>query len=528
MDADLLSLLGPAPCWTQQPTAKQTVSAHASRVSDSDEVSQPEDSGNLLDRWLADQRFRGSDRRPSARSHNGSSARNCTASKALEGNEASGEMEAAVNSFDKPEKKQEHTSPLFSHADKSPQTDLSVSSSAGWKLQLFKAAVGIRKKHEEFEAQRRRSLLAFVRQAAQQSGELAPSEAVVPPQSGVNENERSTPCRGSASQKSTTTAASYTWQDGGGGKPVLISSARKGRGSILTAASIDCLQQKKEKLLKRIVLLQRKQLLAAHQLRRLPSKLEVVSLLGEGASAKVWKVRHRESGEEFALKVIKKTEAHANNSSCARVYAERHLLVRSGVSRHLAKLHAAFQDSHHLFLLQELLPGPSLFSIIQTKGRLTEVESRRFAAQLVLAVHAVHKLGFIHRDVKPENILLDKDGNVKLIDLGLAAKPAFSKSQGRMQKEVQETSQSDPCREEQPSPSRFPCMHACINACTSPSSPACLHAFSSAAHSAGVNVSPEAPTEATELHAREYHKHPPLALRKASIQRKQIGGALEP
>ncbi|KAL8274389.1 hypothetical protein Esti_001711 [Eimeria stiedai] len=527
MDTDLISVLRPSPCWIQQPSDQQSASGRAAQISDPDAIGQPEDSGSLLDRWLAEQGFCGCERGPSLL--NGSSARVDTTPKAL-GNEASDKTEAAVNSSESPaEREGQQTLLRLSHAHSSPSSGLSLSSSVRWKLQLFKVAVGIRKKHEEYEAQRRRSLSAFVRQAAQHCGEPAPAKVGAPVQPEKIQNEAGVLGRGFESQKRKTAGSSYSWQGSATGEPALASNVRKWRGSILTASSVECLQQRKEKLLRRIVMLQRKQLLEAHQLRRLPSQLQVVSLLGEGASAKVWKVRHRESGKEFALKVIQKTEAHSNNSSCARVYAERHLLVRSGVSRHLAKLHAAFQDARHLFLLQELLPGPSLFAIIQSRGRLPEEEARRYAAQLVLAVHAVHKLGFIHRDVKPENILLDKHGNVKLIDLGLAARPAVSKSEESMQSESRSSldastqSQTTPHWKEKPPTPRSPRMHACVNACTSPSIPACMHACSSAAQSALMNGNPEAPyeegppckgvlsaTAAGELHAREVKKHPPV------------------
>ncbi|OEH78604.1 hypothetical protein cyc_04065 [Cyclospora cayetanensis] len=205
------------------------------------------------------------------------------------------------------------------------------------------------------------------------------------------------------------------------------------RPSTLPASGCISSGRKKESLLRRFLLLQRQQLLSAHRLRLLPANLQVEALLGEGASGRVWRVRHKQTGSVFALKVIRKGKGGPCSSACARLYAERHVLIRGGLSRHLVQLHAAFQDEQHVFLMQEWAPGPSLRALVQNRGPLPEEEARRYAAQLALAIHAIHRLGFIHRDIKPENSILDKHGDLKLIDLGLAARPnskAFPSSPG--------------------------------------------------------------------------------------------------
>ncbi len=61
-----------------------------------------------------------------------------------------------------------------------------------------------------------------------------------------------------------------------------------------------------------------------------------------------------------------------------------------------------------------------MFSHLRKKVRLTEKETRIYAAELVLAIDHLHEMGFIYRDIKPENILLDSEGHLKITDFGLS------------------------------------------------------------------------------------------------------------
>lgn len=423
MDGDPLDCsLEPLPRWIQQkehhPEGPSNLQEQGSKPYDISK--KKSDPGLLLDQWLADQEW--ALRRPSGRVCGTAVATSDACESVLEGTQGTAGSEMA--DFSAPSAK--HNCPKASgHLPREEQVPVRPASSpVGWKLQLFKAAVGIRKRWEEYDTKRRSSLIAFIKHAMQKGNNFLPTHQ-------SEESKEKTGIAATAARHTSVSFGkatdSYKWR-WDSSKLVASRPSRK-RSSFLVSrraheAAPGSWRQRNEGLMRRFVLLQRKQLLASHRLRLLPADLQVESLLGEGASGRVWRVRHRGTGKQFALKVIQKGDSSPTSSSCMRLYAERHVLVRSGLSRHLVKLHAAFQDERHLFLLEELLPGPSLLSLLQSRGTLPEEEARRYAAQLALAVHAVHKLGFIHRDIKPENIVLDRNGDVKLIDLGLAARPA--------------------------------------------------------------------------------------------------------
>ena len=86
-------------------------------------------------------------------------------------------------------------------------------------------------------------------------------------------------------------------------------------------------------------------------------------------------------------------------------------------SEWIVKLHYAFQDHRFLYMVMEYLPGGDLVGLM-TSTDISEEWARFYTAELVLAVDTVHRMGYIHRDVKPDNMLIGKDGHVKLADFG--------------------------------------------------------------------------------------------------------------
>jgi serine/threonine protein kinase len=103
----------------------------------------------------------------------------------------------------------------------------------------------------------------------------------------------------------------------------------------------------------------------------------------------------------------------------AHVRAERDVLAESN-SPWVVQLFYSFQDTSFLYLVMEFLPGGDLMTMLIKYDTFSEDVTRFYMAECVLAIEAVHKMGFIHRDIKPDNILIDKDGHIKLSDFGLS------------------------------------------------------------------------------------------------------------
>ncbi|KAM7505745.1 hypothetical protein LguiB_004649 [Lonicera macranthoides] len=97
------------------------------------------------------------------------------------------------------------------------------------------------------------------------------------------------------------------------------------------------------------------------------------------------------------------------------VKAERNLLAEVD-STCIVKLCCSFQDEDFLYLIMEYLPGGDMMTLLMRKDTLTEGETRFYVGQAVLAIDSIHKHNYIHRDIKPDNLLL---GHMKLSDFGL-------------------------------------------------------------------------------------------------------------
>ena len=127
--------------------------------------------------------------------------------------------------------------------------------------------------------------------------------------------------------------------------------------------------------------------------------------------------RDRKTREVVAIKKMKKNEMIYKNQ-VAHVRAERDILALAK-NPWIVELKCSFQDDKFLYLVMEFLQGGDLMTLLMEKDILSEEESRFYIAETILAVESVHKLNYIHRDLKPDNLLIGRDGHVKLSDFGL-------------------------------------------------------------------------------------------------------------
>ncbi|KAI9030410.1 hypothetical protein DFJ74DRAFT_469449 [Hyaloraphidium curvatum] len=149
---------------------------------------------------------------------------------------------------------------------------------------------------------------------------------------------------------------------------------------------------------------------------------EQIKLLATGAVGKVYLVKSRLDGKYYALKKLKKHDV-LRSTEAAFFMEERNIMALASSSEWLTTLHAAFQDSEHLCLVMEYAPGGTLRSPMGRHERgegdyLTEDEVKFYIAETIQGLGELHRRRYIHRDLKPDNVLLDSEGHVKLADFG--------------------------------------------------------------------------------------------------------------
>jgi len=147
------------------------------------------------------------------------------------------------------------------------------------------------------------------------------------------------------------------------------------------------------------------------------TEFEPLAIIGRGAFGEVRVCRQISNGDIVAIKKMRK-EDMLNKNQLMHVRTEKEIMTAS--NPWIVKLKYSFQDELFLYLVMEFLPGGDLMNLLMKKEILTEDEARFYTAEMILAVDSVHKLNCIHRDLKPDNILIDKYGHIQLSDFGLA------------------------------------------------------------------------------------------------------------
>ena len=127
-----------------------------------------------------------------------------------------------------------------------------------------------------------------------------------------------------------------------------------------------------------------------------PNNFQTIKVIGKGAFGEVKLVQRKTDGKIYALKSLIKTEMFKKDQ-LAHVRAERDILADSKDNPWLVKLHASFQDTAYLYLLMEFLPGGDLMTMLIKYEIFSEDITRFYMAEVIMAIEAVHKLGFLHR-----------------------------------------------------------------------------------------------------------------------------------
>jgi serum/glucocorticoid-regulated kinase 2 len=144
----------------------------------------------------------------------------------------------------------------------------------------------------------------------------------------------------------------------------------------------------------------------------------IEKLLGKGSFGKVFLVTKRDTRKLFAMKCLRKSEIEEKQEQVHTKF-ERAVLSELDFP-FLVKLHFAFQTSKKLYMVMDFINGGDLFFHLRAVSRFSEPKARFYAAELLLALEYLHSKNIVYRDLKPENVLIDGSGHVRLTDFGIS------------------------------------------------------------------------------------------------------------
>jgi serine/threonine protein kinase len=150
----------------------------------------------------------------------------------------------------------------------------------------------------------------------------------------------------------------------------------------------------------------------------LDNRYSIIDLLGYGGMGEVYLAWHEQMNCLRAIKVL--PENSANPSGVSRFQSEIQLQAQISSHRNIVAAMDAGDDRGRLYLVMEYVPGSDLKRYVQEKGPLSHKEACRFIRQAALGLEHAHGHGLVHRDVKPSNLMITRDGTIKILDLGLA------------------------------------------------------------------------------------------------------------
>jgi serine/threonine protein kinase/Tfp pilus assembly protein PilF len=148
------------------------------------------------------------------------------------------------------------------------------------------------------------------------------------------------------------------------------------------------------------------------------TRYEVIEELGKGGMGRVYKALDKEINEEVAIKLLK-PEIASDESTVDRFRNELKF-ARKIAHKNICKMYHIEKEGETPFITMEYVPGEDLKSLIKKKGRLSDDEALSIAKQVCEGLMEAHKLGVVHRDLKPQNIMTDEQGKAKIMDFGIA------------------------------------------------------------------------------------------------------------
>mmetsp|Transcript_4720 Transcript_4720/g.5667 ORF Transcript_4720/g.5667 Transcript_4720/m.5667 type:complete len:319 (+) Transcript_4720:116-1072(+) len=156
------------------------------------------------------------------------------------------------------------------------------------------------------------------------------------------------------------------------------------------------------------------------------SDFEVGVTLGTGSFGRVRIANHKETNNHYAVKMLKKAEV-VRFQQVEHMKSEKTILEEIALDPHpfIVTLASTFQDERYLYVVLEYVCGGEFFTYLRNAGHFESAIARFYAAHIVLIFESLHSKDIIYRDLKPENLLLDSEGYLKLTDFGFAKKVKY-------------------------------------------------------------------------------------------------------
>ncbi|EKX30861.1 hypothetical protein GUITHDRAFT_55340, partial [Guillardia theta CCMP2712] len=145
----------------------------------------------------------------------------------------------------------------------------------------------------------------------------------------------------------------------------------------------------------------------------------VGQVLGKGSFGVVRIAQHNKTGFLYALKILKKVEV-LGSRQVEHILDEKRIMEITNGHQAIITLYGTFQDERNLYMVLELAQGGEMFKLLRRLERFEVDTAKFYCAQVILGLHHLHSMNIVYRDLKPENLMLDSRGYVKIVDFGFA------------------------------------------------------------------------------------------------------------